>query len=185
MINRHYNQGTPPFMAIEALISDKKGFEHLPRHDLESILYVILFICTFTIGPSQPRPDFKTTEKLKMKAWFTTETITTIGSRKMLDMSQPERSIIPGFTPYWKDFAPFALELLNLCFPPTYSSALPNKLTYGGMLAILDRACNTVKESCPEMPEDDDIRLTENLKRSESPEPNTTRRTRRKLEKVY
>ncbi|KAF8800195.1 hypothetical protein BYT27DRAFT_7263094 [Phlegmacium glaucopus] len=47
--------GTLPFMAIKALLAEGNDkYAHLPRHDLESILYVILYICTFTKGPSLP-----------------------------------------------------------------------------------------------------------------------------------
>ena len=113
MIDRHYNQGTLPFMAIEALITDRNdNFAHFPHHDLESILYVILYICTFTNGPNSPRLDFETPDALAMKSWFTTDTLTAIGHRKVANMCQPERRIIPGFTAYWNDFAPFVLDLI-------------------------------------------------------------------------
>jgi protein kinase-like protein len=180
MINRHYNQGTPPFMAIEALCAEKNdNFAHLPHHDLESILYVILFICTFTLGPKIPRPDHDTPDTLTMKAWFSTDTINAIGRRKIADMCQPERTIIPGFTEYWKDFAPFALNLIQLCFP--CNPAFPNQLKHKTMLSILDKAYNTVKESPTDMP----VTKEKNLKRNESNDPPVpTKRMKRKLERV-
>ena len=49
-----YEQGTPPYMAIEALLEPSPDFIHKPRHDLESILYIILYICTFVRGPGLP-----------------------------------------------------------------------------------------------------------------------------------
>jgi hypothetical protein len=129
-------------MAIEALLADD-DFEHHPHHDLESILYVILYICTFTEGPNKARLDFNTPDTLAMKAWFTTDTLREIGSRKLADMSKPISRIIPGFTWYWKDFAPFALELIGLCGQqPTCS-----KLTHKEMLSVLHKACMAVKES--------------------------------------
>ena len=168
-------------MAIEALLADRDdNFAHLPRHDLESILYVILYICTFTNGPGFPRLDFETPNALSMKNWFTTDPIKTIGSRKVADLCQPERCIISGFTAYWKDFAPFALDLLHLCFPPTYSPAYPNRLTHEGMLSILDKACMAVKES-PVTGENE----VKNLKRNEPSDPPVpTKKTKRRLEKV-
>ena len=165
-------------MAIEALIADKnENFAHLPRHDLGSILYVILFICTFTKGPNIPRSDFETPDNLNMKTWFSTDPIMAIGGRKIAHMCQPERTIIPGFTEYWEDFRPFALELLHLCFPPNSNPVNPNKLTHEGMLSILNRACTTVKEPPTHM---------KNLKRNEprSDPPVSTKRMKRKLEKV-
>ena len=185
LINRHYNQGTPPFMAIEALLAGKNDdFAHLPHHDLESILYVILFICTFTLGPSLPRPDHMTPDTLSMKAWFTTDGIKVIGCCKVADMCQPERTILPGFTEYWRDFAPFALDLLHLCFP--YNPARPNKLTHSEMLAILNKASAAVKELPSNMPvtEEKNARKLKRNESSDPPVPTKKMKMKRKLERV-
>jgi hypothetical protein len=160
-------------MAIEALIAEGKYFAHLPHHDLESILYVILYICTFTKGPNVPRPDYEMPHTLQMKSWFLTEPMRTIGDRKMAHMCQPEVSIIPGFTHYWEDFGPFALDLIQLCFP--FNPAKPNKLTHKEMLSILEKAYTTVEEPPANM---------KNLKREPSDLPVPKKRRKRKLEKV-
>ena len=158
-------------MAIEALLAEKKDkFAHFPHHDLESILYIILYICTFTIGPSRPRLDFNMPNTLNMKNWFTTDTLKIIGGRKVADMCQPERNIISGFTEYWKDFTPFVLDLLQLCFPPAYNPTLPNKLTYDKMLSILKKAHTIVKEPPTNMPVTNEKKV-KNLKRNESSDP--------------
>jgi hypothetical protein len=171
-------------MAIEALLGDD-NFSHLPRHDLESILYVILYICTFTNGPGLPRLDFETPDTLNMKTWFTTDTVKIIGCRKVGHMCQPERNLISGFTEYWKDFTPFALELLHLCFPPTYNPAHPNKLTHEKMLSILREAKSTVKELPANVPVTEE-KGVKNLKRNESSDPPvpTKRTMKRRLERV-
>ncbi|KAF8228498.1 hypothetical protein L208DRAFT_1291280, partial [Tricholoma matsutake] len=81
--------GTPPFMAMEALIApmDVK-FAHLPSHDLKSILYVILYICTFAEGPNRSvHLDFDIPESLHMKTWFSNDSLETIGDRKIKHMS--------------------------------------------------------------------------------------------------
>ena len=128
-------------MAIEALITEgHEDFAHHPRHDLESILYVILFICTFSKGPNLSRQDFETPDTLKMKGWFSTESQQVIGFRKVAHMCQPERTIIPGFTEYWEDFGPFTLDLLHLYFPPESNRAGPNNLTHEGMVSILKKS---------------------------------------------
>lgn len=133
-------------MAIEALLAERnEKFDHLPCHDLESILYVILITCTFTKGPCFPRPDFETPNMLNMKTWFSTEPMKNIGFRKIAHMCKPDDEIIPGFTECWEDFGPFALDLIQLCFPSI--PAKPNELTHQGMLSILERACMTVKET--------------------------------------
>ncbi|KAG6853687.1 hypothetical protein C0991_002222, partial [Blastosporella zonata] len=44
--------GTPPFMAIEILM---RGARHRVHHDLESLFYVLLYLCTNWEGPEQLR----------------------------------------------------------------------------------------------------------------------------------
>ena len=44
-------QSTPPYMAIEALLGINPKFVHKLEHDLESILYIILYMCTVVQGP--------------------------------------------------------------------------------------------------------------------------------------
>lgn len=180
-IIRHYNQGTPPFMALEALLAERNDeFAHLPCHDLESILYVILFICTFTKGPNLPQLDFETPDTVSMRAWFATDTIKAIGCRKLADMCRPERTIIPEFTEYWRDFGPFVLELLQLCFPYKYNPAYPNHLTHEGMLSILERASGAVREpptnNC--MPVGREVRNLKRTKQSGHPTTVPTKRIR-------
>lgn len=185
--NQQCNQGTPPFMAIEALVAERNGdFAHLPCHDLESILYVILFICTFTKGPNLPRPDFETPDTLFMKSWFSTEPLKTIGYRKIAHFCKPDHSIIPGFTEYWEDFGPFALDLIRLCFP--FNPSKPNKLTHKEMLSILDKAYTTVKEPPTKACTTVKAPLTnmKNLKRSEpGGDLPILKKRKRRLEKVY
>jgi len=172
-------------MAIEALVADKnENFAHLPCHDLESILYVILYICTFTKGPDVPRPDFETPDTLNMKSWFSSGPLKSIGFRKIAHLCKPEDSIIPGFTEYWEDFGPFALELIRLCFP--FNPAFSNKLTHKEMLSILDKARRTVKEPPTKACTTVKVPRTnmKNLKRNEPGDPPMPKKRKRRLEKV-
>ncbi|KAF8220974.1 hypothetical protein L208DRAFT_1152200, partial [Tricholoma matsutake] len=105
--------GTPLFMAIEALIAPRDvEFAHMPSHDLKLILYVILYICTFTEGPNwSVCLDFDIPESLHIRTWFSNDSLQTIGDCKIGHMSQPEQTIIPGLTQYWEDFIPYTREL--------------------------------------------------------------------------
>ena len=138
------NQGTPPFMSIEALTTEDQNFTHHPRHDLESILYVIFYICTFTKGPGIPRETVEVTEELPLCKWFSHEEPKEIGLRKLAHMSTPETMITNHFTNYWLDFIPFAQQLASLCFPE--KTCQPNQLTHKKMLEILNTAYSQVKE---------------------------------------
>ena len=137
-------QGTPPFMSIEALTTEDEDFTHHPRHDLESILYVIFYICTFTKGPGIPRVTSEVTEDLPLRKWFSHEEPKEIGLHKLAHMSSPELMITNHFTNYWADFTPFAQKLASVCFPGR--TCLPNQLTHKIMLEILSEAYDQVDE---------------------------------------
>ena len=139
-------------MSIEALTTEDQNFTHHPRHDLESILYVIFYICTFTKGPGIPRTTSEVTENLPLRKWFCHEEPKDIGLRKIAHMSSPESMITNYFTNYWADFIPFATQLASVCFP--HKTTLPNRLTHKTMLEILREAYSQVEEisttsSCP------------------------------------
>ena len=138
-----FNQGTPPFMSIEALTTEDDDFTHHPRHDLESILYVIFYICTFTKGPGIPRTTTEV-ENLPLRQWFSHEEPKDIGLRKVAHMSSAELWITNYFTNYWADFIPFAQQLASACFPQ--KTCLPNQLSHKTMLKILRAAYDQVEE---------------------------------------
>ena len=133
-------------MSIEALTTEDENFTHHPRHDLESILYVIFYICTFTKGPGIPRTTTEVTDSLPLRNWFSHKDPKEIGLRKLAHMSTPELMITRHFTNYWADFAPFALELASVCFPGKTRTCLPNQLTHKRMLQILHAAYAQVEE---------------------------------------
>ena len=131
------HQGTPPFMAIEALTCTGH-FEHAPRHDLESILYVIIYICTFTNGPNLSCTENQLLKNLAIHSGFKNNGMSSIGTSKIGHMQHAEQEILPGFMEYWTDLAPFILDLIKACFPS--QETLPNSLTYKGMIDILSHA---------------------------------------------
>ena len=135
-------QSTPPYMAIEALLRINPKFVHKPEHDLELILYIILYMCTLVQGPGLPLriPP----ASLPMCSWFNNGEGRDIGYRKLAHLQCYHTTIIPNFTPYWRDFAPFVEELIIASFP--INARLPNKLRYNHALRILGRAYDFVDE---------------------------------------
>jgi hypothetical protein len=153
-----YSQGTPPFIAIDALIHftkrsthdpESKVFTQLPCHDLKSILYIILYICTFFKRPGLMKEsgDFPELMSIPLEHWFRQETILAIGQEKVGAIMTAEVSLLAKFTPYWADMVPFVRQLISTCF-----SALPSlasNLTHDAVLEILKEAYDTVKEPQP------------------------------------
>jgi len=139
-------------MAIEALLAINRTFVHEPRHDLESILYIILYVCTFVCGPGLPLlwPQRRLeTHPMSppIRTWFCDAGIGEIGYRKVAHIEHYEVAILLYFTPYWRDFAPFAKELITSCFP--VKPLLPNDFQYNKFLQILKTAYDSVGEPQP------------------------------------
>jgi hypothetical protein len=153
-----YSQGTPPFVAIDALIHftkcsthdpESKVFTQLPCHDLKSILYVILYICTFFKGPGSMKESgvFPKLMSIPLERWFRQETISAISQEKVGAIMMAEVSLLVKFTPYWADMIPFVHWLISTCFSALLS--LASNLTHDAVLEILKEAYNTVKEPQP------------------------------------
>lgn len=131
-------------MAIEALL-ESPTFIHKPRHDLESILYIILYICTFIRGPGLPLYKFNMpTAFPPLRTWFSDVVTREIGYRKVAHLQCYDLAILPNFAPYWCDFAPFVKELIIACFP--LNARLPCELQYERALRILEKAYSAVEE---------------------------------------
>lgn len=139
-----------------------------PCHDLESILYVILYFCTYFKGPGLLREsiDFPEMRSIPLERWFRQETITQIGRDKCGLIVTAETSLLAKFTPYWADFTPYVRQLILTCFPslPSFS----NSLTHDNVLKILKDAYNNIHE-----PPSSDA--------SDESEPGASRVKRRKL----
>jgi hypothetical protein len=129
-------------MAIEALLTTDGTFIHKPHHDLESMLYIIIFICTFVWGPGLPiqKPE----ASLPIHTWFCDGNTKAIGFRKLAILQDYDVAILPYFAPYWRDFIPFVKDLIIACFP--VSMRLPNEFQDERALEILKKAYNTVRE---------------------------------------
>lgn len=134
-------------MAIEALLNP--NFVHKPQHDLESILYVIICICTFVPGPGLSL--YESDIAPPIRSWFSGGGIREIGYRKSAHVDRYDIDILPNFAPYWHDFAPFVGDLIKACFP--VKSRLPNKFQYEQTLRILKKAYNTVVEPFDRIPQ--------------------------------
>ena len=96
----NYVEGTAPFIAIELLIH---GTSHCVVHDLESLLYVLLFICTHLDGPSRQirdpplyGSDRNSNHPSSMKMWLETNKLSLLGHVKFSHMMSHFDSHILG-----------------------------------------------------------------------------------------
>ena len=133
-------------MAIEALLNPT--FVHKPHHDLESILYIIIFICTFVPGPGLSL--YESDISPPMRSWFSDDEIGEIGYRKLAHLGNYDVAILPNFAPYWRDFAPFVGDLIKACF--LVKPHLPDELLYEQTLRVLKEAYDRVEEPFDQIP---------------------------------
>jgi hypothetical protein len=107
-------QGTLPFIAIELLIL---GVRHRVIHDLESLFYVLLFVCTHLDGPRKIHnpPLFggkqASSHPSPMKDWISTKDIRSLGFLKSGSMLGFENHVLPFISPY---FFPLRSHLVSL-----------------------------------------------------------------------
>lgn len=133
-------------MAIEILLETGRTFRHHLRHDLESVLFVIIWICVHMEGPEVERKDVK---GLEVRKWCDMKwSLKDLGHLKQAHVDDAQRTILPEFTSYWEDFKPFVHRLIRAFFPARACD--PNQITSDIMISILEDAEKDVKE--PSLP---------------------------------
>ena len=102
-------------MALEILLEEGRTFHHALRHDLESLFFVIIWICSHMEGPQVERKDVAT---VSIRQWFNMEsTLRTLGHIKLAHIEDMERVILPEILSYRDDFKPFITDLKTAFFP--------------------------------------------------------------------
>jgi hypothetical protein len=138
-------QGTIPYMAIE-LLTELKSVKHEFYHDLESLFYVICYICCICAGPNYTlRDDLKVFETAIAK-WFGTkeQSESDIGKEKYETVSIPddfEEMILHVFHPYFEPLKPYMLRLRDIAIPP-----------HRGIVSFYRRSHNISKEDVKSLP---------------------------------
>lgn len=117
-------QGTVPFMAIEVLKSQRNPKAHEFYHDLESIFYVLCWVCTVCGGPGKPR-DFEKYRDSNVYSWniqTPDEKGMNIVATSKVDFTQSDESLLDGmensFDPYFYPIYDCLLRLRTCLFPP-------------------------------------------------------------------
>jgi hypothetical protein len=123
-------------MAIEILLMDGKSFCHGLHHDLESVLYVIIWICTHMTGVESERDDL---DDLDIRKWCGLEVgLRDLGLIKLSHIAAAKVTILTQLAPYWSVMASFIQKLIAVFFPAGPSE--PNEITPDKMLSVLREA---------------------------------------------
>jgi hypothetical protein len=132
-------------MALEALQASKTlKFTHLPRHDLESLFYVVLAVCGYTIGPCTLRSHIPEDDKesVPMNEWWFTNDRHNLARTKAVQISSFKKCILDRLPPYWDDFHPVLYDLRAAIWEEPRLIVLDqnNVATHDKFLSILRKA---------------------------------------------
>lgn len=128
------------------------GVPHRVVHDLESLFFVLLFICTHLDGPhisiGHPPlygPDSKD-HASPMKHWLSLNNFSILGHMKHSQMSSChfETVILPHISPYFKPLKPHLLAFWHALYPRG-PSTLPAGMSDSHSLATCQSIINVLK----------------------------------------
>ncbi|KAF8872015.1 hypothetical protein CPB84DRAFT_1854704 [Gymnopilus junonius] len=140
--NTHQTSGTLPFMAIESLVTATgKSFRHHARHDLESLLNLMLTLCVYMTRPSgQLHVPVKGDQLIKFNKWFNISDRLDLTIAKSSTLNAFDLLIKPHLPIYWQDFAPFLSRLINITWSDKPILMNPNCATHQAYHDILKEA---------------------------------------------
>ncbi|KAK7042389.1 hypothetical protein R3P38DRAFT_2511725 [Favolaschia claudopus] len=136
-----HRTGTLPFMAVEVLLKGEKLPQHLPRHDLESFLYVLIWICAHYAGPKGVvRQDFKIYHS-SLKDWVNGTSYENVGKSKGWSMVDDDawEDVLSSFAPYF--------EPLKTCATAWRKLFCDKQLNYEEVLQMLQTAIDSLDDS--------------------------------------
>jgi hypothetical protein len=134
-------------MAVELLMDGKK-VTHRPSHDLESLFYVLVYICTNLGGPGIPRSleELIRFSSLPIAGWFIPETsFEGLATYKLGVAHAFERRIVGRFSPYFADIKPCVMELFHAMYPN--NPQVKSSLTHDRMIEIFNATLQSLPSS--------------------------------------
>jgi Fungal protein kinase len=137
-----------PFMSIELLVSRKPVY-HKPRHDLESIFFVFIYLCTNLSGPGLPRPlhELQKLESLPIASWFNPDfSMERLGADKISAMMLINQRIIPYFADYFLDLKSCAFDLYKAIYPTFQSLLEPVDVPHDTIIQIFNDTLKKLPE---------------------------------------
>ncbi|KAJ7135411.1 hypothetical protein C8R43DRAFT_1132628 [Mycena crocata] len=144
-----HRTGTLPFMAIEVLVDGGALEAHEPRHDLESLLYVLIWICLHYAGPryveghvehAVERQNFDIYSS-PLRNWVSGDSYENIGMAKSFAMDKTkywESKVLSSMAPYFEPLKP--------CISAWRQLYVDANLTYDAVLDVLRSALATQED---------------------------------------
>lgn len=131
-------------MALDSLRRRKaSGFMHAPKHDLESLFYVLLHVCTYTTGPGCLRSHIPEDQEQSvcLNEWWNTFDRHQLARYKAAQLDAFQDYILDRLPSYWTDFHPVLHGLYNVLWGEQCSVLRqPNVATHDAFLKVLREA---------------------------------------------
>ncbi|KAJ7705006.1 hypothetical protein B0H17DRAFT_698557 [Mycena rosella] len=126
-----HRTGTLPFMAADVLVNSNSNWAaHEPKRDLESFLYVFLWISWHYAGPgSAARQNFDIREIPDLAPWVQGDFVTIGRVKRDIVRDDWHRRVLPHCAPYFEPLKP--------CLTAWRQLYLDDELTHEAVLAVL------------------------------------------------
>jgi hypothetical protein len=153
------SQGTAPFMAIE-LLNKTSATPHAAHHDLESLFYVLIYICTNLSGPGtiRTREELKVHGSIPLTAWFKASySLNEIGISKSGALCDIKSHILRSFAPYFEDLKPCVMKLNNAIYS---SPGVPRPVSHDKMIEIFTETLDSLPHETASIPAFESLTVT-------------------------
>jgi hypothetical protein len=147
-------------MAIELLMKKSK-IRHASHHDLESLFFVLIYICTNLSGPGavRTREELQVHSSIPLSAWFRTSySLREVGIAKAGAFCQFEENILKPFAPYFEDLKPCIRKLFKEIYTDT--PGIPRPISHDKMIEIFTEALDTLPHETISIPKFEPLSVT-------------------------
>ena len=127
-------------MAIELLVS-QDAIYHRAHHDLESVFFILIYLCTNLSGPGTVRPlsELQDIPSLTIASWFNpAASLQRLGADKISSMILFEQRILSYFSPYFEDLKPCVVKFFKAIYPDLSLLVSPRNASHDDIIKILN-----------------------------------------------
>jgi hypothetical protein len=137
-------------MAVDILFSDSGVIQHEPRFDLESLFYVLIYLCINLKGPEnrvRPTGDMICFSSFPMAEWFRPDgSFRRLGRAKISQLQTFSKSIEPFISPYFGDLIP-CIKKFHQALCPDGRDSRDSPITHDQVIDIFEETLASLPES--------------------------------------
>jgi Fungal protein kinase len=113
-------------MSVELLTNQGK-IRHDYYHDLESLFFVLVYLCTNLSGPGTIRSqeELKVFSSIPLSSWFKISSLHQIGINKAGALCNFRMNVLNFFAPYFEDLKPCMIQLFNAMYHKKPGNSAP------------------------------------------------------------